>query len=90
MATIFSSSHFVKNIYGIFCVLQEKWLIWRLQVYHKDICSLRPFTAGNKPGEINIFARRSLETGDYNRDAMRCDAVRYGGNASRGHRTRTL
>lgn len=26
--------------------------IRHLQVYHKDICSLRPFMAGRKAGEI--------------------------------------
>lgn len=65
MATIFSRSHFVNNIYGIFCTRQgEMTDIWRLQVYHKDICSLRPFTAGSKVREIYIFARRSDKTGD--------------------------
>lgn len=61
MATIFSRSHFVKNIYGIFCVPRgEMTDIWRLQVYHKDICSLRRFMAGSKVDDINIFARRWL------------------------------
>lgn len=65
MATIFSRNHFVKNIYGIFCARQgEMTDIWRLQVYHKDICSLRPFMAGSKAEQINIFARRCVKTGD--------------------------
>lgn len=46
------------------CALREMTDIWRLQVYHKDICSL-PFTAGSKRNEINIFARRFVKTDDY-------------------------
>lgn len=63
MATIFSRSHFVNNIYGIFCARSgEITDIRRLQVYHKEICSLRSFTAaaGNKMKGTNIFALRYI------------------------------
>lgn len=38
MTTIFSRSHFVKNIYGIFCAPKEKWLIF--DVYK---CTIKTF-----------------------------------------------
>lgn len=47
---------------ALFCARKgEMTYIWRLQVYHKDVYSLRSFMGGSKVGQKNIFASLSQQ-----------------------------